>query len=157
VFYIGTFSKVMFPGMRIGYVIVPPALSVVFQRVKWLADRQTPLLEQAALADFLREGHLERHTRKMRRVYGRRREVMVASLSKHFGSKAQVLGDEAGMHALVRFEDDEVGARAAANRVQLASSEGYYQGQAPKNEFVFGFSCVTESQIREAIRRLAPL
>ena len=144
----------MFPGMRIGYVIVPPTLAGVFQRVKWLADRQTPLLEQAALADFLREGHLERHTRKMRRVYGRRREVMVACLSKHFGPKARVLGDEAGMHALVRFEDDQVAARAEANQVQLASSEGYYKGEAPKNEFVFGFSCVTEANIREAIRRL---
>jgi DNA-binding transcriptional MocR family regulator len=80
---------------------------------------------------------------------------MVASLSRHFGVKAQVLGDEAGMHALVRFDDDSIAARAVVARVQLASSEGYYQGEAPKNEFVFGFSCVTESQIREAIRRLA--
>ena len=155
VFYIGTFSKVMFPGMRIGYLIVPPALAAIFQRAKWLVDRQTPLLEQAALADFLREGHLERHTRKMRRLYGRRREIMVATLFKYFGDKAQVLGDQAGMHALVRFEDDEIAVRAAANKVQLASSEGYYQGEAPKNEFVFGFSCVTEAHIREAIRRLA--
>jgi len=146
----------MFPGMRIGYVIVPPALIDVFSRVKWLADRQTPLLEQAALADFLREGHLERHTRRMRRLYGRRREVLVASLKKYFGESAQIIGDEAGMHALVRFEDDEIGARAIANKVQLATSEGYYQGKAPRNEFVFGFSCVTESEIREGIRRLAP-
>jgi len=91
----------------------------------------------------------------MRRVYGRRREAMVAGLAKHFGPKAKVLGDEAGMHALVRFDDDGVAARAEANQVQLASSEGYYQGKAPKNEFVFGFSCNTEANIEDAIRRLA--
>ncbi len=88
VIYIGTFSKVMFPGMRIGYIVVPPKLAVAFTRAKWLADRQTPLLEQATLADFLREGHLERHIRRMRRIYGRRREVLVESLAKHFGGRA---------------------------------------------------------------------
>ncbi|MEO8595570.1 MAG: PLP-dependent aminotransferase family protein [Candidatus Solibacter sp.] len=156
VIYIGTFSKVMFPGLRIGYVVAPPALSEVFQHVKWLADRQTPLLEQAALADFLREGHLDRHTRRMRRLYGRRREVMVTALAKHFGSRATVLGDAAGMHALVRFEDDGIAERAARNRVRLFSSESYYLGAAPANEFVFGFSGVPESAIRAGIRRLAP-
>ena len=67
---------------------MPPKLAVAFARAKWLADRQTPLLEQATLADFLREGHLERHIRRMRRIYGRRREVLVESLAKHFGDRA---------------------------------------------------------------------
>jgi GntR family transcriptional regulator/MocR family aminotransferase len=154
VIYIGTFSKVMFPGLRIGYVIAPKPLAQAFARAKWLADRQTPMLEQAALADFLREGHLERHIRRMRRLYGRRREVLVESLDRHFGGQATVLGDPAGMHALVRFEDGDVAARAEAARVQIAPSATYYLGTAPANEFVFGFSTLGERTIREGVRRL---
>jgi GntR family transcriptional regulator/MocR family aminotransferase len=154
VIYIGTFSKVMFPGLRIGYVISPPALVKAFARAKWLADRQTPMLEQAALADFLREGHLERHIRRMRRLYGRRREALMESLEHHFGTGARVLGDPAGMHALVRFEDSGVAVRAEVRRVQIASSRPYYLGEAPANEFVFGFSTLGERAIREGVRRL---
>ena len=155
VIYIGTFSKVMFPGLRLGYVVMPPELAGAFGSVKWLADLQSPVLEQAVLTDFLREGHLDRHIRRMRRLYGRRREVMVAALEKYFGSSATVLGDAAGMHSLVRFEDGAVAERAVANKVHLASSAGNYLGAAPANEFVFGFSCVSEQAIRAGIRRLA--
>src|SRR5262249_12493434 len=83
VIYIGTFSKVMFPGLRIGYVIVPPKLMPAFSRAKWLADRQTAVLEQAALSEFLREGHLERHIRRMRRLYGGRRDTLAEMLDRH--------------------------------------------------------------------------
>ena len=155
VIYIGTFSKVMFPGLRIGYVIAPPAIAKSFARAKWLCDRQTPMLEQAALADFLREGHLERHIRRMRRLYSRRRDALVESLDRHFGARAQVLGDPAGMHAMVRFDDHGLAARAEASKVQIASSAPYYFGRAPANEFVFGFSALGERTIREAVRRLA--
>jgi GntR family transcriptional regulator/MocR family aminotransferase len=155
VIYIGTFSKVMFPGLRIGYVIVPPKLASAFDRAKWLTDRQTPLVDQATLADFLREGHLERHIRRMRRIYGRRRQVLVEALAKYFGKGATVLGDDAGMHVLVRFEDEAIARRALDNKVMLADSASYYLGAAPRNEFVFGFSSVNERAIREGIRRLA--
>ena len=154
VIYIGTFSKVMFPGLRIGYLVVPPKLGAAFARAKWLTDRQTPLLEQAALADFLREGHLERHIRRMRRLYGRRRAVLVEALAKHFGNRAVMLGDDAGMHVLIRFADPHLPERALANKVALATSSQYYLGTPPRNEFVFGFSSLTERAIREGIRRL---
>ncbi|MDE3164746.1 MAG: PLP-dependent aminotransferase family protein, partial [Acidobacteriota bacterium] len=155
VIYVGTFSKVMFPGLRIGYLIVPPKLAPAFVRAKWLVDRQTPYLEQAALADFLREGHLERHVRRMRRLYGRRRAVLTESLVRHFGEGAHCVGDAAGMHVLVRLDDPEVAPRAAAGRVELASSALYYMGKAPENEWVFGFAAMGERSIREGVRRLA--
>ena len=109
VVYVGTFSKVMFPDLRIGYVIAPPALVPFFTRAKWLADTQTPMLEQAALADFLAEGYMERHIRRMRRSYGLRRRVLLDSLNQHFGKRVQILGDAAGMHTLVRVEDRGIG------------------------------------------------
>jgi GntR family transcriptional regulator/MocR family aminotransferase len=155
VVYCGTFSKVMFPALRIGYVIVPPSLIDAFTRAKWLTDRHSPLLEQAVLSDFMSEGHLDRHIRRMRRHYGRRREVLMEALDRHFGATAQTSGDAAGMHLLVRFNDPSVSERASAAKVQLANVGTYYLAKPPRNEFVFGFSALGERTIREGIKRLA--
>jgi GntR family transcriptional regulator/MocR family aminotransferase len=141
--------------LRIGYLIVPKKMTQAFARAKFLVDRQTPLLEQAALADFLSEGHLERHIRRMRRLYARRRQTLTDALARHFGDSAACLGDEAGMHVLVRFDDHGIAARAAANGVRLTNSALYYVGKAPPNEFVLGFSVLSERLIREGARRLA--
>jgi GntR family transcriptional regulator / MocR family aminotransferase len=155
VIYIGTFSKVMFPSLRIGYVIAPQSLVAPMRRAKWLADRHTPVPEQAALADFIAEGHLERHIRRMRRIYGERRDALVESLDRHFGDRVQIRGDAAGMHLLVRFKDPEVARKATAAKVQLISSSAYYLTDPPPGEFVLGFSAIGERSIREGIRRLA--
>ena len=87
VVYVGTFSNAMFPGLRIGYLVLPPALVEPFVRAKWYADRQTAYLEQAALVDFVREGHFEQHVRRMRRVYKGRREALLGALDHHFGGQ----------------------------------------------------------------------
>ena len=107
------------------------------------------------LTDFLSEGHLDRHIRRMRRHYGRRREVLAEALDRHFGAGAQTTGDPAGMHMLVRFDDAAVRERAAANKVQLADAGTYYLTKPPRNEFVLGFSALGERTIREGIKRLA--
>ena len=155
VIYIGTFSKVMFPSLRIGYVIAPESLVARLRRAKWLADRHTPVPEQAALADFIAEGHLERHIRRMRRIYGERRDALVESLDRHFGDGVQIHGDAAGMHVLVRFKDERIAERAEEAKVQLISSGAYYLTEPPSGEFVLGFSSIGERSIREGIRRLA--
>jgi GntR family transcriptional regulator / MocR family aminotransferase len=155
VVYVGTFSNVMFPGLRIGYIVVPPGLVEPFARAKWHADRHTTLLEQAALADFLHDGHLERHVRRMRRVYKRRRDVLMEALDRHFGDEVEVLGDAAGMHLVVRFTSSAVSARAGRNNVHLASTRPYYVSGAPANEYIIRFSAVRERAIREGIKRLA--
>ena len=153
VIYLGTFSKVMFPGLRVGYVISPPLLVEFFTRAKALSDRQTPMLEQAVLADFLGEGHMERHIRRMRRLYGLRREALLDSLQKHFGDRAQVLGDAAGMHTMVRFEDKAIWQRAIRNKVELVSAADYYLTKPP-GRLIFGYSALSERAIREGIMRL---
>ena len=155
VVYIGTFSNVMFPGLRIGYLVVPRGLVTPFTRAKWLADRHTPLLDQAALADFMREGHLERHIRRMRRIYRGRREALAEALHRRFGDDAVLHGDAAGMHALVTFGAADVRERAARHRVRIVSADAYYlSGRAP-NEFLLGFAAIGERTIAEGIRRLA--
>jgi GntR family transcriptional regulator/MocR family aminotransferase len=142
VIYIGTFSKVMYPGLRIAYMAVPADLADVLSRAKWLADRQSPMLEQYALADFIESGWLERHIRRMRLLYGGRRDAMVSALCEYFGDRASILGESAGMHLIARLstglEDDELVRRA---------------GQA--GEFMFGFAAVGERQIREGVRRIS--
>ena len=157
IIYLGTFSNVMFRGLRIGYMVAPRELIEPFTRAKWMTDRHTTLLEQAALADFLSEGHLERHVRRMRRLYKRRRDVLLDSLERHFGSRVRVRGDAAGMHLTVRFEAGwEIGAAAERNGVQVTSTGMYYMGRRSADEFILGFSAVSERTIREAVRRLAP-
>ena len=91
----------------------------------------------------------------MRRLYGRRREVLVESLERHFGASAKVFGDAAGMHVMVRFDDEGIGQRAARNRVQLLSADEYYISDPPGGEFVLGFTGIGERTIREGVKRLA--
>ena len=156
VIYIGTFSNVMFRGLRIGYVVVPKDLIEPFTTAKWMADRHTPYLEQAALADFLDDGHFERHIRRMRRVYKQRRDVLLESLDRHFGHRAIVRGDAAGMHLTVIFKrGTDVRATAERNGVRIAGTGIYYLSKPAPNEFILGFSALGERTIREAVKRLA--
>jgi GntR family transcriptional regulator/MocR family aminotransferase len=155
VVYCGTFSKVMFPGLRVGYIVPPPSMRPIFTRLKWLSDRHTPILEQAALADFLHEGHLDRHIRRMRRLYGQRREVLLDSLQQHFGSRVTIYGDEAGMHVMAQFDDPTIYERALRNRVQVVNASAYYLTKPPRGEVILGFSCFSERAIKEAVRRLS--
>jgi GntR family transcriptional regulator/MocR family aminotransferase len=101
----------------------------------------------------MKEGLLERH---MRRTYDLRRTTLVESLHTHFGDRASVLGEAAGMHAYVRFNDRDIATRAARNKVQLRDVGPYFLGKSPPNDYLLGFSMLSESSIREAIKRLAP-
>jgi GntR family transcriptional regulator/MocR family aminotransferase len=154
VIYCGTFSKVMFPALRIGYAILPDTLVEPFRRAKWLADRSTPSVEQAALADFLAEGHLERHVRRMRRLYGERRAALVTALERQFGSSIEILGEAAGMHLALRTSDTQFGRRAERNKVQVVGSQPYYLGKPRNDEYLLGFSSLSVHSIREGVRRL---
>src|SRR4029078_11676470 len=111
----GTFSKVMYPGIRLGYLITSATLAHRFAAAKLTMDRHTALLEQMALADFIGGGLLERHVRRMRRLYQQRRIALVSALDHHFGQAANILGDQAGMRILVtlviRFQNFVVAAQ----------------------------------------------
>jgi GntR family transcriptional regulator/MocR family aminotransferase len=159
VIYVGTFSKVLFPALRIGYVVAPESLAHVFARARWIADRQTPVLEQLALTDFINEGHLERHLRRMRTLYDKRRQTLVRALEHHFAGRIEILGENAGMHLMARlrtpFGDQEIVRRAQNAGVGLVSARPYYMGQAPADEFVLGYAGLSERRIQEGVRRLA--
>jgi len=158
VLYAGTFSKSMFPALRVGYLVAPADVVEVLARARWAMDRQTPSLEQYALNDFIREGHLERHVRRMRVLYGRRREVLLEELARCFGDRAKVLGESAGLHVMVRFDtklgEAELIRRAAARGVGLESTERCRIREKGAGEYLLRFGCLEEAAIREGVRRL---
>lgn len=161
VLYIGTFSKVLFPSLRIGYLVLPKSLVAIFTRAKWLNDRHLPILEQQVLAEFIESGYLERHIRKMRSIYDKRRQILVKALKKYFGKRAKILGEKAGIHVMVSFKtnlsDEEIIKSAAKVGVAMMSAKPHYLTTHSKSEFIFGYGELTETQLKEGIRRLAEI
>jgi len=164
VIYVGTFSKMLFPALRVGYLVASPILARVFARAKWLTDLQTPAIEQRVLADFINEGHLERHLRRMRTLYDNRRQTLVRALETHFGDRVTILGENAGMSLMIRLrsglDDDEIERRALNSGVGLISARLYYLGEeCPDNmgEFPLNYAGLSERRIREGVRRLAKI
>lgn len=103
VLYAGTFSKVLFPSLRLGYLVVPPELSVAFQRAARLTTLGLPVLEQLVTALFLEKGHFARHIRRMRMLYAERRRALATALEAAIGTHASVEMAAGGMHLLVRL------------------------------------------------------
>jgi GntR family transcriptional regulator / MocR family aminotransferase len=159
VIYIGTFSKVLFPALRIGYLVLPPELVKIFSQAKRLIDRQSPLLEQYVLADFINEGHLERHFRRMRTLYNQRRQALVKSLELILGKRVTIFGDAAGIHLMVQLQtdisDEEIIVRAAQVGVGLTSAASFYLRSSRGGQFLFGYANLEEAKINEGISRLA--
>jgi GntR family transcriptional regulator / MocR family aminotransferase len=159
VIYIGTFSKVMFPSLRIGYLVLPPSLVPYVAQAKWLSDRQLPMLEQKVLADFIQAGHLESHLRKMRSHYDHLRQSLVQALQHYFGEKVAILGENAGIHLMVRFHLDMSGAEILARSLKVGvgvvPASPCYLSDRDDREFILGYSELEECVIAEGIQRLA--
>lgn len=159
VIYMGTFSKVLFPALRLGYLVVPEHLVDVFARGKWLVDRHSPLLDQQVLADFINEGHLDRHIRRMRTHYQHRRGLVMDELSKSFADKVSILGDNAGINVLIRIKsslsDQRIIDDCRAAGVGIASTRAFYVGDSPPGEFLINYAGVSDEQLVEGIRRLS--
>ena len=159
VIYIGTFSKVIFPALRLGYLVLPPNLVPIFRKAKWLCDRFCPLVEQYALTDWIRLGHFERHIRKMRQLYNLRRQALIAAFERYFGNRATILGENAGIHLMAKIHtthaDEIIIQQAAAAGIGLVSARGYYQQPQQYGEFIFGYGQLSETEIDRGICKLA--
>jgi GntR family transcriptional regulator/MocR family aminotransferase len=158
VIYIGTFSKTLFPSLRLGYVVVPADLVERFTAVRHALDLTPPYLQQAVLNDFMREGHFARHIRKMRALYHERRTALVESIDREFGGEVEVLGAQAGMHLVAALPEgrgwDDVGiaAAAAAKKVWLWPLSPAYIGEKKRKGFILGFGNVRVEEIEGAVR-----
>jgi GntR family transcriptional regulator/MocR family aminotransferase len=159
VVYIGTFSKVLFPALRMGYLVVPPALWQRFMEVRTTFDLLSPTLYQLVLAEFLSEGHFARHLRRMRGVYARRRTALLAGLARHCGGRLTVHNADAGLHMAVLLadglDDRDVVRRMAARGLTATALSPCYADQArARSGLLLGFGGFTERRLLEATRVL---
>lgn len=158
VIYVGTFSKVLFPALRLGYLVVPPALVETFIRSRALSGRTSPTIDQAVVADFIEEGHFERHIRRMRAAYRERQEALLAAAATHLAGLATVRPSEAGMHTIAWLHgiDDATASRAAEeeNIEAVPLSAFCAEGRLP-DALLLGYGAVTPRQIRAGAEALA--
>ena len=158
VIYIGTFSKVLFPSLRVGYMVVPPTLWSTFVRVREALDIFSPTLPQAILADFLREGHFAGHLRRMRKLYLGRRNALVERLRARLGDCLTIHSADAGLHLsafLPRGVDDrEVLRRAAARGITATALSACYAGRRSRSGLILGFGGSDERRLGEAVETL---
>jgi GntR family transcriptional regulator/MocR family aminotransferase len=157
VVYIGTFSKVLFPSLRLGYVVLPADLVERFLAVRFAMDICPPTFHQMVLADFIREGHFSRHIRRMRSIYGERRSTLIQCIGEELGTAATVLGGQAGLHLSVILKgisDREIAARALRQNLNLAPLSYFYAGKAARQGFVLGFGSTPVEEMPAAVRML---
>ena len=159
VLYAGTFSKTLFPSLRLGYLVVPTDLVPIFQSAKAVTNRHAPVLDQAVLCDFISEGHLGRHLRRMREVYSERLSVLLESAREKLGGLLEISSIEAGLQTvgwLGARIDEEMAAKAAAVRqVEVIPLSWYDRGQPTRKGLQLGFAASTPNEIRRGVRDLA--
>ena len=159
VIYAGSFNKLVFAALRLGYVVLPPDLVGPFLALRDCVDRYPPTLEQAVLADFFREGHFERHLRRSRTIYLERREALLAAATLHLRGLLEVKGSPAGFN-LVGWLPDEISdiqaqARAAEHGVQVTPLSSYYIGKPVCNGLLLGYASAKPRAISAGVERLA--
>ena len=159
VVYVGTFSKLLYPGLRIAYMVVPRwAAAGIGEAIRSLY-RGGQAVEQRALARFLESGQLTRHLRRMAPIYRARQQVLRSALQAHFGDTCPVLGGQAGLHLVLSLPDgppDTAVARAAwAQGVAVRPLSAYYAGQDGANGLVLGYGIAEGERIPELVGRLA--
>ncbi|WP_394846929.1 PLP-dependent aminotransferase family protein [Pendulispora brunnea] len=160
VIFAGTFSKTLFPSLRIGYIVLPSSLIDVARAAKWTSDWSCPNLEQVALTSFIESGDFARHLRRSRLRYASKRRVLLEELARALdGVPHSVGGSAAGLHVVLWLpkasprEIARIVARARALEVGVYPIAPYYLGE-PRSGLLIGYGLLDEASLREAIRRL---
>jgi GntR family transcriptional regulator/MocR family aminotransferase len=158
VIYVGTFSKVLFPSMRTGYMVVPPDLVDRFHAVRQTMDVSSSDLNQSVLAEFIEAGHFARHIRRMRSLYGERCAALSSGIRNAFGTDLEIIGDQSGMHLTVTLrnsmQDQAVALRAASRSLWLWPLSPSYHGTTSRQGFMLGFGGVSATEMPRAVRQL---
>jgi GntR family transcriptional regulator/MocR family aminotransferase len=159
VLFSGSFSKVLFPSLRLGYLVVPPDLIESIQAAESITNRHAPTLEQAVLCDFMAAGHFARHIRRMREVYAERLGILLEQAADRLGGLLEVSGVEAGLQTIGWLKRGIPAAAAASaageRRVEVTPISSYARGGRGPQALHLGFAAVDGPEIRRGVRDLA--
>ncbi|MCC8108645.1 MAG: PLP-dependent aminotransferase family protein [Planctomycetes bacterium] len=160
VIYVGTFSKTLFPALRIGFAVVPPALRQTWNEFRRYSDVQNAIGDQAVLARFIEEGGLNRHIKNMTRAYGLKRTALVAAVQARFGDDSRVIGDSAGLHLALKLPGQSFDRNFAdtCRRVGLAvmpCSRYELAGTEYADTLLLGYGNVEPDRIADGVALLA--
>jgi GntR family transcriptional regulator/MocR family aminotransferase len=159
VIYVGSFSKTLFPALRLGFLIVPPDLQDGLQAARAAADQHPPVLDQAVLADFIGEGHFARHLRRMRVAYRERLEAITAAAARYCGGALRLRPTRTGLHTIADLAGADaarVSREAAARGVEATPLSAYFARRGTHaNALVLGFAAVRPEAARRGMERLA--
>lgn len=157
IIYLGTFTKMLFPALRIGYMVLPKHLMTSMMDVKYIGDLHSPVLEQLTLARFISEGYLARHVNDSRKLYQKKCLFLVASLKAQFGDKVTIHGHSGGIHIMVEFHDivldDNILAKIKAQNIRIDPAR-MHRLSNPKYDhcLLFGFGNITSKAIEQGLK-----
>lgn len=160
VIYAGSFNKTLYPGLRLGYAVVPSSLSSQFGSLTAELFREGQLMLQSIMAEFLTQGHVGSHIRRVRDLYAIRRDALLKAVHRHYGSSLPVIGDKAGLHVVLglpqAIDDVAVGEDAAAAGIMARPLSKYYFNPVNVQKgLVLGYACVSEAAIAPSFSTLA--
>jgi GntR family transcriptional regulator/MocR family aminotransferase len=159
VIYLGTFSKVLFPGLRLGYLVLPASeMMEPFAIVKSITDRQSPAFEQIVLSKFIEEGHFTKHIRKMRILYKERRDFLIEEIKKEFNGSLEVKLSGAGMHLVAwlpeGYNDKKISKIALQNNLLVYPVSEYKIKFNQKPGLILGYTAFNQNRLKQGIQIL---
>ena len=159
VIFAGSFTDVLFPALRLGYMVLPPSLVDIFAAAEAVSTHHPPLIDQAILCDFIREGHFARHVRRMRELYAERLSVLLESARAKLPGLLEIPAVEAGLRTVGWLQQGvtaERAARRAAERgVEVVPLRRYAHGRVRREGLVLGFAAVDSQELRRGVEELA--
>ncbi|TQV75714.1 PLP-dependent aminotransferase family protein [Denitrobaculum tricleocarpae] len=159
VIYVGTFSKTLFPALRLGYFVSPPALVDVFNQVSNAFLQGVPSANQAVVASFMEEGHFAAHIRRMRKIYAERHQVLCDAAREHLSGLLEIVPTDTGLHTIGLLPDDlrenEAAAAAGQKGITVTPIERFSIAPTQRNGLVLGFSGIKPPDIVAGVTTLA--
>ena len=160
IIYLGTFSKILSPALRVSYMILPHSLLPTYRRLFQDYFCSVSLLEQRTLAEFMEQGHWDRHVRRMRTLYRKKHDALLRAVDRHFGAKAVIVGQGAGLHVVLQLADRIFGETELIDRARnkgvglFPLSVTYAEGEPDSSKVLLGFGGLTINKIEQGIELL---